>query len=622
MHQSPAQSSDGELSAPITRSWCVSAAAFVLVSATFFSPLYPTWRNWGGPDWDQHCFYYEVGRKSLLQFGQFPLWNPYHCGGTAALAEPQSAFLSLSFALVLVFGTVVGLKLGLILHTALGLFGMHLLVKHFGMAKWSSHLPPLVFFLSSWYPLHLIEGHTIYVTYAYLPYVFLFYLRGIERPKYALLAGAGIALMFLAGGLYTIQHTLTLLGLHVLFTLVATKRLAAVRALAIALVAAFCLSAIKTLPVLEFLSVVYKPTSSPQHTSWRLFFMGLFSRHQAELYVDRALYLLRPMTDDEIRQGAIAGTVPWRWHEYGAYLGIIPATLASAALVRFRRHWRLIVCAGVCLALALGRAFPGNPWGLMHYVPLLARLHGPSRFVIPFVFCVSLLAGLSLSSFESRVVTGDGRRWLRRGVPVLIGILALDLMWVGMPTLRHGFDREPVALKQRSFRQTEAPNPYLSHFAAVRQNVGLVNGYARTSPKIAAAPTHTRDGKPNPAYVAEAYLAETRQPAEIWHFSPNQVHVTVPAGSLGTLVLNQNYLRGWRVAGRPVTPHQGLVSVEVTPADDAIVFRYLPTSFVTGLIVSVASLGAMAIVLARRPTRCLVGSTSRTEMAREEQKRC
>ena len=621
MHQSPAQTCDGERGEPVGLSWCASAAVFVLVSALLFSPLYPTWRNWGGPDWDQHCFYHEVGRKSLLQFGQFPLWNPYHCGGTAALAEPQSAFLSLNFPLILVFGTVAGLKLGLILHTALGMFGMFLLSKHFGLSRWSAYLPSLVFFLSSWYPLHLIEGHTIYVTYAYLPYVFLLYLRGIERPRYALLSGVGIALMFLGGGLYTIQHTLTLVGLHVLLTLIATKRLAAVRALAIALAAAFCLAAIKALPVLEFLSVVYKPASSPQYTSWRLFFLGLFSRHQVELYLDRTLYLLPSMTADEIRQGAIAGTVPWRWHEYGAYLGIIPAVLATLALVHFRRHWRLILCAGVCLALALGRAFPGNPWGLMHYVPLLARLHGPSRFVIPLAFCASLLAGVSLSHVERYLSAEAGPRWLRRCVPALIGIVALDLMWVGMPTLRPGFDREPVAFKERSFRQTEAPNPYLSHFAAVLQNVGIVNGYARTSPDVAAIPTRTRDGKPNPAYVAEAYLAETKQPADIWHFSPNQVHVAVPASSPGTLVLNQNYLKGWRVAGRRVKPHQGLVSVEVTPADDTIVFRYLPTTFVVGLIISVASLGAMAIVFARRSRRRAPNATPETETGRQVQNR-
>jgi len=595
MDQSLPQNCDDQPSVPAARLWCTPAAVFVLVSVVLFSPLYPTWRNWGGPDWDQHCFYYEVGRKSLLQFGQFPLWNPYHCGGTVALAEPQSALLSLSFPLVLAFGTVVGLKLGLILHTALGMFGMFLVARHFGLSKWASYLPPLMFFLSSWYPLHLIEGHTIYVTYAYVPYVFLFYLRGIEKPRYALLAGFGIALMFLAGGLYTIQHTLTLIGLHVLLTSIATKRVAAVRALAIALAAAFGLSAVKTLPVLEFLSTVYKPTSSPQHTSWRLFLMGLFSRHQADLYLDRTLFLPHPMSVDEIRQGAIAGTVPWRWHEYGAYVGIIPAVLASVALTQFRRHWRLIVCAGVCLAFALGRAFPGNPWGLMHYVPLLARLHGPSRFVIPFAFCASLLAGISLSRIESYT----GPRWLRLCVPVAIGVVALDLMWVGRPTLRQGFDRAPMALKERPFRQTVAPNPYLSHFAAVRQNVGLVNGYARTSPKVAAVPTHTRGGKSNPAYVAEAYIAETRQSADIWHFSPNQVHVAVPSGSQGTLVLNQNYLKGWRVAGRRVKAHQGLVSVEITPADDTIVFRYLTTSFIIGLTVSIVSLGTAAFVFRR-----------------------
>src|SRR3989338_11551752 len=95
------------------------AAAFLLLQQIF-----PNIGNWGLYDWDQHSFYHESARVSLLAFNQFPLWTPYYCGGNVLLANPQSPFLSPFFIFVILFGVVVGLKVEVLLYFSLGLLGM------------------------------------------------------------------------------------------------------------------------------------------------------------------------------------------------------------------------------------------------------------------------------------------------------------------------------------------------------------------------------------------------------------------------------------------------------------------------------------------------------------------
>ena len=66
---------------------------FAVVALIFTLPIFLAFDYWGLFDWDQHLFYHAVPRATILNYGQFPLWNPYYCGGTVLLANPQSRLL-------------------------------------------------------------------------------------------------------------------------------------------------------------------------------------------------------------------------------------------------------------------------------------------------------------------------------------------------------------------------------------------------------------------------------------------------------------------------------------------------------------------------------------------------
>ena len=167
-----------------------------LIALVFTFSIFRNFSYWGIQDWDAHLFYHAVPRHTLIEYHQFPLWNPYNCGGTVMLANPESSFLSPWFLLILIFGTVKGIKLAIFLHLIIGLLGMYLLARHYKLDALTASLPACVYMLSSMYALNLTVGMTWFLSVVYLPWAFLCYLKGFKKWKFTLLSGLFLVLMY------------------------------------------------------------------------------------------------------------------------------------------------------------------------------------------------------------------------------------------------------------------------------------------------------------------------------------------------------------------------------------------------------------------------------------------
>ena len=75
----------------------------------------------------------ETGRRSILWYGDFPLWNPWTCGGQVYLANPQSTIAAPTFLWILFFGTPLGVKLSLATYLFCALDGMYRLARVHGL---------------------------------------------------------------------------------------------------------------------------------------------------------------------------------------------------------------------------------------------------------------------------------------------------------------------------------------------------------------------------------------------------------------------------------------------------------------------------------------------------------
>ncbi len=575
----------------------VAFAIFFLLALFFLLPIFSNIANWGSYDWDQHFFYHGSARNAITKFGQFPLWNPFYCGGSPLLANPQSTFLSPFFLFVLMFGTVAGLKLEALAYMALGMFGMFLLARKLGAKILPSYFAAVVFMLSSWYSTRVVVGHTTFFPFALMPWAVLFYLHAKEKAGFALLSAATLAVMFLSGGIYPLYFTAMFIGIYALFDSVEQQKLKPVLIVAGIFALAALFSAAKLLPMLEFASGLENPTT--QYNSFGYTLKGLLSRNQDISQNDAQTGRALISDPDKLTEATLTGKVAWGWHEYSAYIGIIPVLLALIAAISYRKNWKLLVLAAFFLVLSLGEFSPLPIWSALKQLPLIGALHGPSRLLILFAFCAALLGAKTLSDIKP--ISN------RYAVMAVLAIVLIDLMLVSMPGLGSAFQEEPLDISTNEYTdyvQILSLSKYQSQYPNMLQNMDTVNCYERVHPRIRALPQFFDTGEPYAPFIGNAYIAETNQTYNISRFTPNRVIIELSPTASGTLVYNQNYMPGWKAKvdgknGRQqeAAPYNGLVATEITPYDDKMEFYYSPASFYIGLVISVVSILGAAIFL-------------------------
>lgn len=570
-------------------------AFFGVVALAFFLPVLSHFSGWGLYDWDQHLFYNEAPRLSLLHYGQFPLWNAHYCGGSPLLANPQSGFLSPFFLLVLVFGSVSGLKLQILFFLLFGLSGAFLAARKLRCSVSASVLAGVAFMLSSWFAARVASGHTTFFLFALLPWVFLFYLKSSDDWRWLLACSGVLAVMFLGGGIYPFYASVLLLGVYSVLCAFESRSLRPLLVVGAVFLLVFLLSAVKVLPVLEFAGNV-PVAEDTQLMGFGVLSRALLSHSQGLAGNDAATGrdLLEEGREKEL--AALSGSIPWGWHEYSSHVSFVVLVLAFLSLLAFRFNWKLIFLAVFFLLLGMGDFSPVPVWKLVHALPFFSSLHGPSRFLIPFVFIAALLSARSLS-----VIKLPYRNVISAAVVLFVSV---ELLLVSYPLLSSAFPVSPpegLNTGNPAFIQVYSSAPYISQYPNLLQNLGTVNCYERLHLAAKALPQFV-DGVPFPGFIGSAYIAETNASAGFAYFSPNRIVASLSGlniSSASTLVVNGNYYVGWYARNKDAFSYKGLLAAEVLPSDSEVEFYYLPRSFVAGVLISLASL-ALVILLCFR----------------------
>ncbi len=573
----------------IKKEW-FALIVFILISFAMVSPIFKNLTYWGTNDWDQHFFYYDSARKSIVDYKQFPLWNPWYCGGNALLAHPESAFLYPLFIFNLIFGTVIGIKIQIFLHLIIGMFGMFLLSKYFKLAPYSSYLPPIIFMLSSWFASRMFVGHTLYLSFTLLPYVLFFYLKSLKRIKFIIIAAIFLTLMIFGGGTtYPLFLTSLFLGIYSVLKSLKNKSIIPIRNLIIILIIFMLFGAVKIIPAFKFVKTFSEPMIDEQPTNFETLYNSLFSRnqhHKSRIYYVDTTFKERYYQGTNLIRFDIVGRAVWAWHEYSAYIGIIPLLLFITAIIfYFKKHWDLIITSFVFIIFYLGYKF--YLWKILTYLPFIRSLHGPSRAIMVFVFILAILAGIGLSFLEkSEKIKIRKKDYI---IIALIIIVLIDLFSISRPIYSRIFKVKPLQLEKRDFIQVMIADKFISQYPNLLQNVGSVNCYERVHPIFGATPIIYSNGTLYPYYNGEAYLFSNNK-TQILEFSPNKFTIEVDTDKEDKLILNQNYFDGWKVKDKNIEEFLGKVTVNVNKNDEEIIFYYLPNIFILGLIITIISL--------------------------------
>jgi len=625
------------------------ALVALLTATAFCSDLLHSLTNQGSQDWD--LFYFHAGStyRSVVEFGEFPLWNPWYRGGFPSIGNAQVPLPDFWFLLDLIAGPIPALRFRIIGHYALGLLAMYWCARQFQNSRLAATLAAGTFFFSTWFALHIHSGHLWILPAAYAPLVIGFLHRARSRWIDSLSAAFCLAMMILGGGVHPVTVFTATTGILAGCWSVQDRSLRPIGAFLIMVIAGSTLVAYRMLPAMELIRSFPRTTivggqswnlvkdstageageddgdsvapstqpTDPDDAPREIEPRGARRSSRLELVQFLGKIVLGREQRSNTRYFHIQG---FMWQEYGTYLGPIVLLLLLMFPLVFRGNWPLIATGTACFLAAMGNFGWFSPWALLHHLPVFNNMRCPSRFLIPTAFVASLLAAAILDELRRRLENSlESERSRRRVEFVAIGLVAAalaDSFFVGRASLRDCFTLPPLEAG------TPLPNIITIRGERRKSTKAMYANYCSLqNGEVIPYPIHAHaiDGK---EYRGELYFVpeqesaapgNERPPAKlaIESWSPNHVTLTVKAEEAGTVVLNRNWGPGWTAAPPFVAaPHEGLIGAAVSPGEHRIEFQFSPKTFRIGLAVSLFTLiaGIAQFVLHGRRRRALNGA--------------
>ena len=374
---------------------------------------------------------------------------------------PEIAVVSPDTLLVLAFGAILGLKIGILFYTLVGYEGTRALLRHLfrrevaeggpgaeRLLLWMSVLPVLLIGLTA----HFVEGHCSHVSFYLFPWVLLLSLTWPNGAGRSLALGAVVGVLLLLNLHYTTIMTLTIAGLAGVVVLVRHVRQARTFALAgVVVLAALGLSMTRVALTWEW--VRHFPRDP------------LFEDVTIPLDVGEGLLtLVRPFGPRAPLEPVMEKPFPLPRTEVVCYVGLLAVVLAFLGL-RWRGRWRVRwwqVLVPILFLMAWNNRDGFSPSTWLRAVP-------PWSFM---VFCTKwrlyaaflLLAG----AVGGLLAVHDAGR--RRVAWVLGALIVLDL---GAQTVYrwHGqMRRTPPPIVRNPDPPVSVATRFSGHWPALRRN--------------------------------------------------------------------------------------------------------------------------------------------------------
>jgi len=477
-------------------------------------------------DWVMASF--EAVRKTIVEYGQFPWWNPWQFGGVPGFADPQMPVFSLEMLCVLVFGTFYGLRVALWLESLLGALGMYLMFGDVTRDRAARFWGAAIFANAGLLHLHWIMGHFIMSAIVFFPWLLWTLRRLPDDRRFAL--GFGLALGLL------LDHSLQYLSLMTCTVLIFFAVPMAVRHRR---ERAFWLNALAA-----FLAAVAV-------SGWRvvvtLDYILHFRREMPDVMTVPLLNYLKALLWPFVSVETVAcrgEPIYWRWHEISCYTGVIAAAFAFASFFR-RWSWPQWGMLGAAL-LAYDTAMPWLPGYWLHRIPPYTSVFVMTRWRFFFVFFLAVAAAQTFSCVVSR-----RPRW-RRALLALAAVSCLALAaehvwsywldpaveWTRYDWLDAGCELESAS----PIRSVVAGRNSL--LVGVKRNLTALDGYQSllgyTHPEVSGHPAYGEDN-----YAGECFTVEGG-PVEFLSWTPNRIVFRCDAPAV--FGVNQNPGNYWRDA--------------------------------------------------------------------------
>lgn len=556
--------------------WILGAVFLAVVIVTSLSGFFPNGK-WGISDWDYYFSYHEVVRTMFLEHGEIPQWNPYICGGTSGIGDPEFPLLAPTFLLELAFGVPVGLRLAIFATTIATGIGILLLARRLKFSVFAGTIAGLAAALSSVSLLEVVEGHPNVFAAAYVPWVLYFWLG---RKKF--LTGLMLALMFFQGGIYLLMYMAFVFAFLIIF---AKNKLYRLKQTTVIGAIALGLAAIKIVPVIYWL----------QEFQDQVYASSAFTLpYLHEIFLGRNLH---GVEFENIIPNQGGG-----WHEYGAYLGFAIVGLALVSLLKLKNS-RLVrlLWLGAILATVVSATGPFlKPF--FDQASWLPRSN-VSRVILMAVLPLSLLAGVGLDF----VLQKTKEMKIKTVVAAIIILIASwELGTLANKLSQQAFVLEPAAISK------PASHPIEHTIDTETVRVGGVDHTRAYSQILAGVGTQSYCSvlSPEPAVKTRQHKEEDQSfvildppeagTAELVSWKPNEVVVSANLSEPAVVTINTNFAQGWSVNDELVDNNSGRAAAKLDAGEHSLVFKFNARGFKAGATITVTTIAILLAVVVRQ----------------------
>jgi len=586
--------------------WITTISVVCLLVSIFCGPLFYEIDRLGIRDWDWVLFTHGSYIKSALEYRQLPLWNPWSCGGAALFQHPQVPMLTIAYLLEPFVGLLFAMKLTIVAHYGLALFGMILVArKVYGLTNlFSIILASAIFVFNSLLSLHIAEGHSWIFSAAYLPFIFLGFELYVayKRLGFLVFGAACFALIVWSGGIYPAPLMAMFLCAYAILRAIIERDKEPIYALLMFGGYAFLFSAPKLIPVADYMLEYPRVVMDREYIPPAAWFDMFLNREQS-LYFEWKEWDGSKPEDPRMH---------WGWVEYGCYVGL-PLTLLFLISVFQARlqveqkivqvhHLSLLICWVGFFILFVGDFAYVNPYRILKQLPIFNSLHVTGRFLIILTFISSLFLMRFLHQLQ---ISLKDKRLFKYAVALSCILIVGDMMWVSRNPLREAFTIAPVVfesvteavvLQEGPYQVVESLPSYGSFsnmYAAFASGLAIQHGLTvQEKDGNWSSRPQCMDGIGDKLRGFELHkpIIYSQDPGVTIsniRFTPNEITFDIETEKGGQIFLNQNYVRGWNFSEKDssvgIINHKLAVLVSAGINKD-VRFYYRPTSVLLGFI--------------------------------------
>jgi len=537
------------------------------------------------PDWELHATHHFFARKYVFGFGQFPFWCPYLGGGYPVLLNPEGPYFSPSLLLTLLLGEVIGLKVYAVAMSVAGVLGMYFLLRARQLSRSASAFGALALVLGTWFSQRTKSGNLNELHYMLFPA--LAWSLHSRSGRGALLWGGLLFATIVVDGKLAVPVMALMLLVYVALHGLSFRRVEAcfesswLRACLVVLAVGLCIALARLVTTADL-------------------FFGREARpfYRAEFYSTKWIRSFGPQA------AALRLLLPgYGWFVSDLCVGPVVVLCALYGLARsWSRCWRIMMIGCLALVLVAAHHFPIDFFRVLYAMPPFCWIQMPGKYFDFFiVFAVGCMAAEGAESLRT-----SAGAWGRRLVYLSAMIGLVPLAFVSLRIDEKTYHVVPDSeQKTESFKQLcgagiprGGPRPAAADmYRNIRRGIGTIDFHTPFVLPEHAIPAFfvKKDNRrvANPDYRGEAFVEGCAGTAAMRKLEPNRIVVHARLNMPGTIVVNQNFDRGWRCTAGATLATRGLLSARIDhPGELDIVFRYRSPLALFGM-----SLSAIAAVL-------------------------